>query len=379
MSPKHNKVLFFLLLVQFIGLGILFPYHAFQALSNGSIQGLAILCTACGILALVSVWQRRPWALWAVVTAVSLKLTIDLYAWATYLDRSVLMGVGTLVNLAIIGIAFRANLPASPTITRLQKFFYGCVLTLAALIGIWGLFFPANALQVLPFMVPPLHARFLGSMYLSGATFMALNILATQWAEVRVVTPMIAIWTGMLGIVSLFHLEAFDWSRIQVWIWFIAYIGFPLVALWIAWHQRSERQHPSHPPLSRVLQIYLCIQGGLVTLLALCLLVAPVWMVSLWPWKITPVLAHIYSAPFLSYGLGSLYAISQRTWAEVRIVIYATLVFTVAVLIASLYHAALFDFSRIAPWLWFSGFALTSIALGLFGSVPSFRSQSQVA
>jgi hypothetical protein len=128
-----------------------------------------------------------------------------------------------------------------------------------------------------------------------------------------------------------------------------------------------------------VLQIYLCIQGGLVTLLALCLLVAPVWMVSLWPWKITPVLAHIYSAPFLSYGLGSLYAISQRTWAEVRIVIYATLVFTVAVLIASLYHAALFDFSRIAPWLWFSGFALTSIALGLFGSVPSFRSQSQVA
>jgi hypothetical protein len=379
MTPKLDKVLFFLVLVQFIGLGILFPYHAFRALGNGGIQGLAILCTACGILALVSIWQRQPWALWAVVTAVSLKLTVDLYAWATHLDRSALMVVGTLVNLAIIGIAFKAHLPTHLKVTRPQKVFYACVLILAALIGIWGLFFPANALQVLPFSVPPLHARFLGSMYLSGATFMVLNILAIQWAEVRVVTPMIAVWTGMLGIVSLFHLEAFDWSRIQVWIWFIAYIGFPLVALWITWHQRSEIRHPPGPAISRLLRLYLYAQGGLVTLLALCLLVAPGWMVSLWPWKITPVLAHIYSAPFLSYGLGSLYAISQRTWSEVRIMVYATLVFTVAVLMASLYHANLFDFRRIAPWFWFSGFASTSIVLGLFGSLPALRSQRQIA
>ena len=49
-------------------------------------------------------------------------------------------------------------------------------------------------------MVPPLHARFLGAMYLSGATFMLLGLAARQWAEMRVTVPMIAIWTGMLGI-----------------------------------------------------------------------------------------------------------------------------------------------------------------------------------
>jgi hypothetical protein len=186
---------------------------------------------------------------------------------------------------------------------------------------------------------------------------------------------MIAIWTGMLGIVSLFHLEAFDWGRIQVWIWFIAYIGFPLIAAWVAWQQRSQTEHPPGLPLSNRFRTYLYVQGGLVTGLALSLLFAPGWMATLWPWKITPILAHIYSAPFLSYGLGSLYALSQRTWLEVRILVYATLVFTLGVLLASLCHVNLFNFGRLAPWLWFGGFAFSSAALALFGTMPTLQSQ----
>jgi hypothetical protein len=98
-------------------------------------------------------------------------------------------------------------------------------------------------------------------------------------------------------------------------------------------------------------------------------------MVPLWPWKITPILAHMYSAPFLSYGLGSLYALSQKTWQDIRIVIYATLVFTVGVLLASLYHANLFNFGIVSTWFWFGGFAFSSLALALFGIAPALRSQ----
>ena len=47
-------------------------------------------------------------------------------------------------------------------------------------------------------------------------------------------------------------------------------------------------------------------------------------MTGVWPWKITPVLASIYSAPFLSYGVGSLYAAAQSTWAEIRIAVHAS-------------------------------------------------------
>ncbi|WP_404789139.1 hypothetical protein [Altericista sp. CCNU0014] len=329
------------------------------------------------LFALGSVWSRKSWAIWAVLTLVSFKLTLDLYAWAINLDRSLLIFASEAINLSVIGIAFRSKVSASSEITGPQKIFYGFVLALAATIGIWGMFFPAHVFQVLPLMVPPLHSRFLGAMYLSGATFMGLNILAKQWAEVRVVTPMIAIWTGTLGIISLFYLPAFDWGRVQVWVWFIAYISFPLIAAWIAWQQRSQIDPAEGLPLSDRMRTYLHIQGGWVTLLALGLLLVPSWMAIVWPWKITPMLAHIYSAPFLSYGLGSLYAGSQQSWQEVRIVIYATLVFTVGVLLASLYHIELFDFGTFSAWIWFGGFASSSFALALFGTTPAFRMQHE--
>lgn len=379
MDLNYRKPLLFLVTTQSIGLGVLFPYYAFNNQDSIGLCIFSIFLSIFALFTLGSVWSRKSWAMWVVLTLVSFKLTLDLYAWAINLDRSPLIFVSEFINLSVIGIAFRSRMSASSEITGPQKVFYSFVLALAAMIGIWGLFFPTNVLQVLPFIVPPLHSRFLGSMYLSGATFMGLNILAKQWAEVRVVTPMIAIWTGMLGIISLFHLPAFDWGRVQVWVWFFAYISFPLIAAWIAWQQRSQTNPPQGLPLSDRLRTYLYIQGGLVTLLALSLLIAPSWMAIVWPWKITPILAHIYSAPFLSYGLGSLYAISQQTWQEVRIVIYATLVFTVGVLLASLYHSNLFDFRIFSTWLWFGGFAISSLALALFGTTPALRSQHDYA
>jgi hypothetical protein len=254
MALYPRKTLLFLLIVQYIGLGVIFPYYTFVGQSSIGLRIFAIALSGFALVTLTSVWLRKGWAMWAVLTLVSFKLTIDLYAWAINLDRSLLIFVSEFINVYIIGIAFQAKTQNPLEITKSQKIFYGFVLMLAAMIGTWGIFFPSNVLQVLPFMVPPLHSRFLGSMYLSGATFMGLNILATQWAEVRVVTPMIAIWTGTLGIISLFYLPAFDWGRVQVWIWFIAYISFPLIAAWITWQQRSQTTPTEGLPLSHHLR-----------------------------------------------------------------------------------------------------------------------------
>jgi hypothetical protein len=212
-------------------------------------------------------------------------------------------------------------------------------------------------------------------MYLSGAVFMLLGMLARQWYEIRIVTPALAVWTGMLGIVSLFHIQAFDWTRDQVWFWFFAYICYPLVALWVAWCQRGENEHPGGPELTDVLRVYFYLQGTVAAGLALSLLFAPQFMTALWPWKIPVTVAHIYGAPFLSYGVASLYAARQRTWSEVRIVVFGTLVFAVGVMTASEIHVQLFNFHRPAAWIWFGGFGFVSAALLLFSGLRSFRTR----
>src|SRR6266540_1281682 len=131
-------------------------------------------------------------------------------------------------------------------ITKFQRIYFAAVGIFALWVGVWGYFFPAHVDNAIPWLVPPLHARFLGAMYFSGAAFMLGALLARRYAEVRVVVPMIAIWTGMLFVVSLFYLDTFDFNRDQVWTWFGAYIIYPVIATAIAW--KDYRQATEEPP-----------------------------------------------------------------------------------------------------------------------------------
>ncbi len=146
-------------------------------------------------------------------------------------------------------------------ITRGERIYFGAVGLLALWVGLWGYFIPDKVDMAIPWLVPPLHARFLGAMYLSGTTFMIGGILSRYYAEVRVMIPAIAIWTGMLFIVSLFYLGEFDYSRTQVWIWFGAYIIYPLIALWLMWKDRASQEKLSGSDLPAWARSYLFDTG----------------------------------------------------------------------------------------------------------------------
>lgn len=250
-------------------------------------------------------------------------------------------------------------------ISRGERLYFGAVGLLALWVGIWGYFIPAKVDQAIPWLVPPLHARFLGAMYLSGTAFMIGGILARYHAEIRIMVRVILIWTGMLFVVSLFYLREFDYSRTQVWIWFGAYILYPAIALWLMWKDRALDDRLDDPSLPGWVRAYLQVQGILVSALALVLLLAPDFMVNVWPWKITRLLAQIYSAPFLAYGLSSLMSSRVRTWAEIRVIVMATFVFALGVLLASMIHRALFSPADVSTWLWFGGFAVATVVLGV--------------
>lgn len=259
-------------------------------------------------------------------------------------------------------------------ISRNQKIYFAAVGALALWVGIWGYFIPTRIDEAIPWLVPPLHARFLGAMYFSGAAFMVGGILSRYYAEVRVTVPAIAIWTGMLLVVSLFYLDQFNFARRESWVWFGAYIAYPLIALWLFWRDRNHSERVEGPRLPEWARGYWLGQGLMVTLLALLLLLLPGLMVGVWPWKISRLLAQIYSAPFLAYGLSSLMLSRLQTWLETRVVIRATFVFALGVLIASLIHRGLFS-ANVAALLWFGGFTVATAVLGWL-SLRSFQGQA---
>ena len=53
------------------------------------------------------------------------------------------------------------------------------------------------------------------------------------------------------------------------------------------------------------------------------------------------------------------------TWDKIRVVVTGIFVFAIGVLLASFIHRTLFSSGNVSTWLWFGGFLLATIMLGL--------------
>ena len=259
-----------------------------------------------------------------------------------------------------------------PLITRGQRIFFAVICAAALLVAILGLFNPAYLASIFTWLeLPPLHARFVGAIYAFGAVFMAGCLVARYQAEVRWAVQLIGIWTGMLFIISLLNLGAFEMNLPPVQIWFASYIIYPIISLWMTLQQPHLMKAGDLPgaALAGWAKGFLLVQGILFSLLAVLLFFAPAFMSMLWPWKVTPVLAQMYAGPLLSYGLGSLLFSRQEKWLGVRAILPGMLVFTTTTVIISFIHIGLFSLSEIADLFWFGWFIGSLLILAIL----SFR------
>lgn len=253
-------------------------------------------------------------------------------------------------------------------ITRGQRFFFTVICLAALLVAVLGLFNPAYLASIFTWLeLPPLHARFVGAIYAFGAVFMAGCLVARYQAEVRWAVQLIGVWTGMLFLISLLNLNAFDFDLLPVQIWFGSYIIYPAVSLFMMLQQSEPMRAGELPglPLAGWAKGFLFLQGILFSALAGFLFFAPGFMTTLWPWKVTPILAQMYAGPLLAYGLGSLFFSGQKQWLGVRAILPGMLVFAVTTVIISLLHLNLFAFHEIPDLIWFGWFLLSSLMLAI--------------
>lgn len=249
-------------------------------------------------------------------------------------------------------------------VSRSLKVYFAAVGLFALWVGVWGIFVPGEVDRAIPWLVPPLHARFIGAIYFSATVVMFGGMIARSFADAKIAILISTMWTGMLFIISLFYLNEFDFTHKPVWFWFGAYILYPLIGIWFLWRYRGLQEPVNERLLPDWVKKYLLFQGAVLTILSLALLFLPDMMLNLWPWKITRLLAQIYSSPFLAYGVASLISSQQKTWHELKVLVTAAFVFAILALLASFIHMELFSFERIATWVWFGAFLSASILLG---------------
>ena len=61
-------------------------------------------------------------------------------------------------------------------VTRAHRVYFAFVGAFALWVGVWGYFVPSEISRAIPWQVSPLHARFIGAMYLSGMVLMGLSL-----------------------------------------------------------------------------------------------------------------------------------------------------------------------------------------------------------
>lgn len=249
------------------------------------------------------------------------------------------------------------------SVSRNVKMYLIAVGLLALWVGVWGFFIPERVDKAIPWLVPPLHARFIGAIYFSGVAFTFGGMLAREYAAAKFSILISTIWTGLLFIISLFYLNEFDFTHKPVWFWFGAYILYPIIGSWLLWNHRNTPQLKDGKILPSWVKTFFLVQGILITVLALALLLLPDVMLNLWPWKITRLLAQIYSGPFLAYGITSLLMSRENKWQTVQVSVTSMIVLAIGTLLASFIHRDLFSTQNISAWVWFLGFAIEALIL----------------
>jgi len=250
-----------------------------------------------------------------------------------------------------------------------HRTYFFVVLWFTLWVGYFGFFEPLQILRALPWPLPPLHARVVGAMYLAATLFLLLAMLARTRLQVRTIVDIAFVWTGWLLMISILHWDSFDPARVQVWFWVVAYVSFPLAAAWLAWASPP----PDVPAGALVTQRWvlraLRVQGLALVLLGLWLTLLPQSVTLWWPWKISAMLAQVYSGPVLGFGVGSLLLARRRNWSEALIPSLGLAAFALLALLGSTWHLGLFSADSVSKALWFTllvvlaGLSLALVAL----------------
>ncbi len=214
------------------------------------------------------------------------------------------------------------------------------------------------AQSIWPWTLTPFNARFIGGFYLGAAVGAAVTTVVGRWALWRVVHGMSVVFTGMVLVVSLFHLDRFSFDRWGAWAWFVLYGVLPL-STGAAWYV-CRRLPTGGRPLPAGVQRVLVAQALVLGTYGVALVAAPVALAKFWPWPVDRLHGQLYAAIFVTAAVGPLMMARRAhplelvgagvTW----IVAAALIILSVVVTNAGIGGV---EYGSVGTWVWFAGFA----------------------
>jgi hypothetical protein len=250
-------------------------------------------------------------------------------------------------------------------ITFVDRLFFGIIAVAALFVSYLGFFDPARMDESFTWaFLPPLHARFVASLYLFGGVYLGGCLVARYRSQVKPAPIAVVIFTTLLLLITLLNPKAFDYDLVPPWVWTLSYVVYPLWGIVLVWTSRSRAgTRVPGAPMPAWARVFLLVQAAVFLVAGIALLIAPRVMVDLWPWPIDKGLAQFYGGPFLAYAYCSWAYARKETWTEVATIVPGMFAFTTATVVVSIKHRDLFSASDVSSWVWFTVFGGATVFL----------------
>jgi hypothetical protein len=227
-------------------------------------------------------------------------------------------------------------------------------------------------------ITPSMTAMMLGAAYLGGIYFFTRAALSRQWHTIKAGFLPVTMFASLLGIATILHWDRFTHNHISFWTWAALYFTTPFLVIGVWWLNR--RHDPREPAATeRLIPVGLRWALGVVGVVALAislfLFLQPQWMMTVWPWTLTPLTARVAGAMFALPGLVGLGLATDRRWSSARIILQAQAFSIAFILIAAVRSWSDFNSSDIATWLFIGG--LGSLLIGLLALYIVLERQSR--
>ena len=224
---------------------------------------------------------------------------------------------------------------------------------LLAAFGILYLF-PDHTQELFAWGIQPrMSAMMLGAAYLGGAYFFVRAAANARWHWVKVGFLPVTTFATLMGIATILHWDRFNHGSLSFFAWVGLYFTTPFLVFLLWLRNRSADPGPgtSHDRrVPRLVRLVIGIVGALTLLTSMVLFLQPGFMISTWPWQLTPLTARVMGALFALTGVGELGIALDVRWSAVRIALQSQMIGIAAIGLAIVFSWS--NFNRANPLTW---------------------------
>ncbi len=215
---------------------------------------------------------------------------------------------------------------------------------------------------------PHMSAMMLGAAYIGGAYFFARAATNARWHWVQVGFLPVTTFATLMGIATILHWDRFNHGSLSFFAWVGLYFTTPFI-VFLLWLRNRSTDPGSFTHALRVpglVRLVIGIVGGLTLLTSIVLFLQPGFMISVWPWQLTPLTARVMGALFALTGVGELAIALDARWSAVRIPLQSQMIGIVLIGLAMIFSWSNFHRANPLTWAFIASILFLLVASPLF-------------